>query len=99
MIYHMEVTAARLIQELLPEGWISVGVLVSVKHLAATPVGAVVTINAEVMAVDEGTVTFSVEAHDGVDKIGEGTHMRAPVQLTRFLKRVENKSQQMKTKM
>jgi len=34
-------------------------------------------------------VTFKVEAHDGLDKIGEGLHVRAPVELARFMKRVE----------
>ncbi len=39
MIYHMEVAAADAVHEFLPQGWISVGVAVDVKHLAATPVG------------------------------------------------------------
>ena len=95
MIYHMEVTAAELIQQYLPDGWISVGVVVDVKHLAATPVGATVTVRAKVLAADDNTVTFEVEAHDGVDKIGEGKHVRAPVEIGRFLKRVQAKTQRM----
>ena len=95
MIYHMEVAAAELIQDYLPGDWVSVGVVVDVKHLAATPIGATVSIKAEVVAVDENTVTFKVEAHDGVDKIGEGTHLRAPVEVARFLKRVEAKTRRM----
>ena len=95
MIYHMEVTAAELIQQYLPDGWVSVGVVVDVKHLAATPVGATVTVQARVLAADDSTVTFEVEAHDGVDKIGEGTHVRAPVEIGRFLKRVEAKTSRM----
>src|SRR5262249_53874887 len=39
MIYHMEVTASDAVQPHLPEGWVSVGVAVNVRHLAATPVG------------------------------------------------------------
>ena len=93
MIFHMESTAGAALSSYLPEGWVSVGVEVNVKHLAATPVGAKVTVKAEVIAVDDHTVTFAVEAHDGVDKIGEGTHMRAPVQLERFMKRVAAKAQ------
>jgi len=93
MIFHMESTAGAALSSYLPEGWVSVGVLVNVKHLAATPVGAKVTVKAEVIAVDDHTVTFAVEAHDGVDKIGEGTHVRAPVHLERFMKRVAAKAQ------
>jgi predicted thioesterase len=91
MIYLMEVTAGDLIQPYLPEGWITVGAVVNVRHLAATPVGATVTARAEVTEVGKNTVTFSVEAHDGIEKIGEGIHVRAPVEVARFLKRVEKK--------
>ena len=93
MIYLMEVAAAA-IENYLPEGWVSVGVVVNVRHLAATPIGFTVTAKAEVVAVGENTITFAVEAHDGKEKIGEGTHVRAPVSLDRFMKRVETKSMQ-----
>jgi fluoroacetyl-CoA thioesterase len=84
MIYLMEATAAELIQPYLPQGWVSVGVAVDVKHLAATPVGLVVTARAEVVSVSPGKVVFAVEAHDGVEKIGLGTHWRAAVNLSSF---------------
>ena len=92
MIFHMEVTAAEAIAKYLPEGWVSVGVAVNVKHLAATPVGAKVTVKAEVTAVGDNTVTFAVEAHDGFDKIGEGAHVRAPVEMGRFMRKLRAKS-------
>jgi fluoroacetyl-CoA thioesterase len=92
MIYHMEDVAGSVIQQYLPEGWVSVGVVVNVKHLAATPVGAKVTARAEVIAVDDHTITFAVESHDGFEKIGEGTHVRAPVQMERFMKKVNAKT-------
>lgn len=92
MIYLMEVAAAAAIQPYLPEGWVSVGVLVNVKHLAATPIGLTVTATAEVISVEANTVTFKVEAHDGVEKIGEGKHVRAPIHLERFVERAKVKS-------
>ena len=88
MIYHLEVTAELAIRNYLPEGWVTVGVVVNVKHLAATPVGATVTTRAEVIEVSDHTITFSVEAHDGFERIGEGTHVRAPVEMERFLRKV-----------
>lgn len=91
MIYLMEVAAAAAIQKYLPEGWVSVGVLVDVKHLAATPVGLTVTATARVVSVEDNTVTFTVEAHDGVEQIGEGRHIRAPIHLKRFTQRVKLK--------
>jgi predicted thioesterase len=92
MIYLMEVAAADAIQKYLPEGWVSVGVAVDVKHLAATPVGLTVTARAEVVSVEDRAVTFAVEAHDGIEKIGEGQHVRAPVHLEQFVQRVKVKS-------
>jgi predicted thioesterase len=91
MILLIEMTARDLIQPYLPDGWITVGAVVNVRHLAATPAGATVTVRAEITEVSAKTVTLAVEAHDGVDKIGEGTHVRAPIELTRFLRRVEAK--------
>src|SRR5215813_393144 len=92
MIYHMEATSGDAIHKYLPEGWVSVGVVVNVKHLAATPVGATVTVKAEVISIKDSTVTFAVEAHDGMEKIGEGTHVRAAVEMSRFMKRVQAKT-------
>ena len=92
MIFHMESVSGDAVHKYLPEGWVTVGVLVNVRHLAATPVGATVTVRVEVVSVDENSITFAVEAHDGVEKIGEGTHVRAAVQLARFMKRVQSKS-------
>jgi len=98
MIYLMEVAAADAIKEYLHEGWVSVGVEVDIKHLAATPVGLTVTARAEVISVEDATVTFTVEAHDGLEKIGEGRHVRAPVHLKRFIQRVNMKSPRLKEK-
>lgn len=92
MIYLMEVASAAAIQPYLPAGWASVGTAVDVKHLAATPTGFTVTITARVRAIDDSTVTFAVEAHDGVEPIGVGTHVRAPIELERFVKGVQGKS-------
>lgn len=92
MIYLMELAAAKAIEQYLPEGWGSVGKAVDVRHLAATPVGFTVTARAEVVAVTEDEVRFAVEAHDGVELIGQGVHVRAPVDFERFNRRVEKKA-------
>ena len=84
MIYLMEAASAKAVAAYLPEGWVSVGVVVNIKHLVATPIGFTVTAKAEVVSVSDNTIVFNVEAHDSVEKIGEGTHVRAPVELKRF---------------
>ena len=84
MIFLMETAAGSAIQASLPSGWVSVGVDVNIRHMAATPVGRTVTASATVTAVSEKLVAFDVEAHDGTNLIGKGTHTRAPVELARF---------------
>lgn len=91
MIYLMEVAAANAIKSLLPEGWVSVGYEVNVRHLAATPVGRTVTATAQVAAVNGRLVSFTVQAHDGVEQIGEGTHVRAAIDLAKFEQRLQGK--------
>src|SRR5262245_6890160 len=91
MIYLMEVASARAVAPYLPPGHVSVGTEVNVKHLAATPVGLTVTATATVTATNGRLVTFAVRAHDGVELIGEGTHVRAVVEVGRFQGRVEGK--------
>jgi predicted thioesterase len=91
MIMLMEMACADAIASLLPDGYVSVGAHVDVKHLAATPVGMTVTASARVIEVSERTVRFAVSAHDGIDLIGEGFHVRAPVALNRFVEGVTRK--------
>ncbi len=91
MIYLMEVAATNAIQSYLPEGHTSVGTVVNVQHLAATPVGRTVTARAKVESMTDRTVTFSVESHDGHELIGAGTHIRAVIDLARFNRQIEFK--------
>ena len=66
----------------------TVGILVNVRHLAATPVGDTVTATAELIEIDGRRLVFRVSARDSRQLIGEGTHERAVVSLERFLARV-----------
>ena len=87
MILHMEMAAGSAIQPSLPTGYVSVGMMVDVRHLAATPVGRTVRAVARVVAVEARSVLFEVEAWDGGRKIGDGTHRRGVVDVAEFEKR------------
>jgi fluoroacetyl-CoA thioesterase len=65
-----------------------------VSHLAATPPGLTVTVDVRLEKVDGRRLSFSILAHDGVDKITEGTHERVVIDRARFLERVGAKAQQ-----
>lgn len=88
MILHMEEVATASIAALLPEGHVTVGMEVNVRHLAATPVGHAVRVTSRVRQVDAKSVLFEVEAWDGTRKIGDGTHRRGAVNLAAFEKRL-----------
>ena len=92
MIVLMETAAVNAIDHLLGEGQASVGTALNIRHLAATPLGQHVRARAEVTAVDGRQVTFSVEAWDEKERIGDGSHIRFVVDVARFRQRVEAKS-------
>ena len=78
-------------QELLPEGWTSVGTALNIEHLAATPVGAAVRAMATVEALDGRRVSYKVEAFDDAGPIGRGTHDRVAVEAEKFLAKAQDK--------
>jgi len=87
MILHMEMAAGSAIQPSLPEGYVSVGMMVNIRHLAATPVGRTVRAVARVVGIETRSVVFEVEAWDGDRKIGDGTHRRGVVNVAEFERR------------
>ena len=86
MISEMEETCRLLLKEqVIPDAqWDSVGTIVDVKHLAATPVGAQVSLKAKVMSFEGRRVMFEVQAFDKLEKIGEGRHERFVINVPRF---------------
>lgn len=92
MVRLMERAAVNGLAPYLAPGQQSVGTIVNVKHLAATPLGATVTAHAELVAVEGRRLTFKVSAHDGIDLIGEGVHERALIDLARFEARIKAKA-------
>jgi fluoroacetyl-CoA thioesterase len=92
MVRLMEKAAVAALANHMPEGQQSVGTLVNVRHLAATPLGCRVTARAELIEIKGRRFTFRVSAHDGTDTIGEGTHERALIDLARFEARVQDKA-------
>jgi predicted thioesterase len=91
MINLIEAAALDAIERLLPPGYQSLGTLLNVRHIAATPVGMRVRARATVERVDGRTVYFRVEAHDERELIGEGTHERVVVNVAKFDQRVQRK--------
>ena len=94
MINLIEAAALAAVERLLPPGYQSLGTLLNVRHIAATPVGMRARAVATVERVDGRTIYFKVEAHDERELIGEGTHERVVVNVAKFDQRVQKKSAQ-----
>jgi fluoroacetyl-CoA thioesterase len=71
----------------------SVGVHVDVSHIAATPVGMIVTVDVECVEIVGPRIAFKVKAHDGADLIGEGRHERFVLEWDKFKARVAAKAE------
>jgi fluoroacetyl-CoA thioesterase len=97
MISEMEETCRLLLKEqfIHDAEWDSVGTLVDVKHLAATPVGAEIIFTAKVVSVDGREVIFNVMATDKIEKIGEGMHKRFIINVPRFKAKFDEKQKQL----
>ena len=91
MINVIEAAALNAIEHLLPAGHQSLGIHLDVTHVAATPVGLLVTATAAVLRVEGRTITFVVEARDEVEAIASGIHQRVVVSVARFDERVQRK--------
>ncbi|HJU78815.1 MAG TPA: hotdog domain-containing protein [Nitrososphaeraceae archaeon] len=93
MISEMEETCRLLLKEefLKDKEWDSVGTLVNVRHLKPTPVGTQVKLKAKVVKVEDRRITFEVEATDSLEKIGNGLHERAIINVPEFRERFNNK--------
>ncbi len=92
MIMIMENAALNALKPYLEPGESAVGTRIDIRHVAATPVGARVTGEAEVTAILGRRIDFAVRAADEHEEIGVGTHERALVSLARIAERLKAKA-------
>ena len=79
-----------LLQHLAP-GEDSVGARVEIDHLAATPLGLEVTIEAKIAEIDRRKITFEFSVHDPVEPVGWGRHVRFVVETAKTRERLAAK--------
>lgn len=97
MIAEMEETCRLLLKEqfLNDEEWDSVGSLVNVTHIAATPIGFEILIKSKIFSVDGRRIMFDVEASDDLEKIGSGKHERFIINIPKFRSKFDSKKSKM----
>jgi len=97
MISEMEETCRLLLKDFILKDneWDSVGTIVEIRHIAATPVGSKILLKAIVESVDNRKVMFNVEAFDEMEKIGEGRHERFIINIPKFKSKFEEKKKKL----
>ena len=91
LIQLLEAAAVDAIKRFLHEDQLTLGTVVTMRHLAATPLGMKVTAHALLKKVERNRLFFLVDAYDEKEKVAEGEHERVVVSKERFLQRVEKK--------
>lgn len=93
MIALMENTAYKSVAEYLEPGQGTVGTLMNVSHVAATPMGMQIKCETKLVEIDRRRLVFEVKASDEKGLIGEGTHERFIVDNAKFMARAEAKKE------
>jgi len=91
MVNDVEYACLRLIQRYLAEEESSVGMSVSIDHLAPTPIGCEVQVKVTVSAVDGRKVTLDAEVRDAAEVVGSGVHVRYVIDVARQARRIGEK--------
>ena len=91
MVALIEQTCLESVLPYLEEGQGTVGTLVNVTHVSATPVGMRVWCESELVDVDRRRLVFRVKAYDEAGLIGEGTHERFIIDNAKFMEKLSSK--------
>ena len=93
MLALIEKAACEALRCALDESETTVGTLLNVKHIAATPIGMKVSATAELIERDGRKLVFNVTASDECGVIGEGVHERFIVNSEKFINKTYSKKQ------
>ncbi len=81
-----EMACARLVQNLLEPGQITVGTRVVIDHLGASKVGAELVLKTALVNREKNRLRFSVQIEDGARTVAKIEHERAAVSLEKIMK-------------
>ncbi len=88
----MELAARQAIEGRIPEGKITLGTHVDIRHFSAAPIGSRVRAVARLMALEGHKLHFHVAAYDDFEKLAEGENEQIIVSQDFFLKKIKRKA-------
>lgn len=89
----IEKTAWISVDPYMNDGEGTVGTVLNIKHMAATPVGMTVWCESELIEVDKRRLLFRVEVFDATGKVGEGEHERFVINNEKFMAKAQKKAE------
>lgn len=89
MIAFMENTCMKLASKYLDSEQTTVGISVDIQHIKATLPDKKVKCIASLIEIDNRILKFKVDVFDEENKIGEGFHQRAIVNIEKFLSKLK----------
>jgi predicted thioesterase len=91
LIRDIEHACRDLLLQHADDGEDSVGIEISLRHLAATPLGTKVEITLTVTEIDRRRVAFAIAARDEVEPIAEAKHQRFVIDVAQRQARLKDK--------
>jgi fluoroacetyl-CoA thioesterase len=91
MCQFAETAASKLVAPHLKPGQGQVGLMITIRHMAGTPMGKMVRAEVELTAIDRRKLTFHVQIFDDVEQIGDVAHERFVIDLDKYTERLRKK--------
>lgn len=83
--------ATEMVDQALPQGFISVGYHTEITHEEPTMMGAEVSYKVVLKEIDGNRLTFDFEISDKIGIVGCGKHVRAVVNYTKLLEKAKER--------
>ena len=91
MCQFAEMASHKLVAPPLKPGQGQVGLTVTIRHMAPTPVGKMVRAEVELTEIDRRKLTFHVQIFDDVEQVGDVTHERFVIDVDKYTERLRKK--------
>ena len=77
----------------LKPGQGQVGIVITIRHMAATPLGKMVRAEVELTEIDRRRIAFQVKIFDDVEQVGDVKHERFVIDVDKYTDRLRKKIQ------
>jgi fluoroacetyl-CoA thioesterase len=91
MVQFCEASAGELIAPHLKPGQGQVGIVVTIRHMGATPMGKRVRAEVELTGIDRRRLSFKIRVFDDIEQVGEAEHDRFIIDLDKYQAKLKKK--------